>query len=312
MAGILGQQSPISDAGYGKSEGYTAFKQRCLYGVLQSHIAYCGALMDTRSTSGVYSYFDLYGGPGIDNDFSFTGADQFGSPLQAVDTLYSCHVPYAAYVCETNRDRHARLVDSLELFRYVNQSRADTLSSFYYTTTRERCPYDTVSIDMVRGRAVVARAPCETAMPAMVDQALHRAKDGGSLGLIYADPNGIPPLKLLSDMASAMPDVDVLVNFSATALKRNRSSVNGQWDMRELIGVINRTTCFIRQPVGKWQWTMLFFSNRDMPLPRGNRVDFRDVKSDVGRGWFDKANYNTYMRGELRMVNGRSDVATWG
>lgn len=111
-------------------------------------------------------------------------------------------------------------------------------------------------------------------------------------GLIYFDPNGVVDLGFLEQISkdSKMKKIDILFNYNATAFKRSEKAFDKKEDFICLLHKINKRFWYIREPVGKWQWSFLYGCNSEcFKLSKG--LDFYDIDSARGKEILYKLNY---------------------
>ncbi len=114
-------------------------------------------------------------------------------------------------------------------------------------------------------------------------------------GLLYADPTGtLPPFELLGQMSQRYHRLDILINCSATNIKRERKSP--KTDLKETLtdglDKIDKQTWIVRSPVGKHQWTFLVGSNW-MNFPEWKKQGFHRIESPIGQEILRNLNYTT-------------------
>lgn len=114
-------------------------------------------------------------------------------------------------------------------------------------------------------------------------------------GLVYLDENGIPDLDFISELTKNenLKKIDVLFNYPATAKKRNDGVQRKKKDVVDFITMhqkINKTKWFVREPVGKWQWSFLFGCNTpNFKLTKA--LGFHDIESTKGKEILYRLNY---------------------
>jgi len=90
-----------------------------------------------------------------------------------------------------------------------------------------------------------------------------RSLPDNAFGLVYADPNGIPDIDMLSKVSRIreLDKFDILIRYNATAAKRNEPQTGMR--MLDHLSQINKTHWIIREPRKGdiWQWTFLLELN---------------------------------------------------
>lgn len=132
-----------------------------------------------------------------------------------------------------------------------------------------------------RGTTVVYEADNAMRLPLLI-AAIGKAQP---YGIIYADPNGMPPFELLAEV-SQCPQcrvLDILIHCSATTLKRFRGAFGGK-NLMEHLGAIQKSDWLIRDPegTGKQQWTFLFGTNWP-DYPEYKRIKLHNIKGREGK-----------------------------
>lgn len=111
-------------------------------------------------------------------------------------------------------------------------------------------------------------------------------------GLVYVDPNGITegfPLNALIRMTQIMAGFDIVINYPSTTAKRCKAAFpneSGKYlSVSELIKSFNKKRCFVREPHGANQWTLMLLTNYDrFALSTQMRQHgFRDANSESGK-----------------------------
>ncbi len=90
-----------------------------------------------------------------------------------------------------------------------------------------------------------------------------RGLPDNAFGLVYADPNGIPDIDMLSKVSRILKldKFDILIRYNATATKRNEPQTGMR--MLDHLSQIDKTHWIIREPRAGdiWQWTFLLGLN---------------------------------------------------
>lgn len=132
-------------------------------------------------------------------------------------------------------------------------------------------------IQLAESRARVVSGSCERWLSSL----LRNPPDSTTRGLIYADPcNGEVPVTLLSQVASVLPYVDILLHVSAGQYKRRRparkSFISGHID------VIGKKTVMVTYPETMHQWTFILMTNRNLVASDWSVKGFYSHESVVG------------------------------
>lgn len=110
------------------------------------------------------------------------------------------------------------------------------------------------------------------------------------IGMVLSDPNGTSvPIDALVELSIAVPRLDIAIHWNSVAFKRVRGAFGVDRPTLELaLSQIKKSHWFIREPIGKWQWTMLIGRNCGVSAkPEG----FYDLNSSAGQSIFAKCNY---------------------
>lgn len=120
------------------------------------------------------------------------------------------------------------------------------------------------------------------------------------LGIAYADPSNadlnstIAPLR---SIANAYFKVDLIFNYAAASWKRQRA-LDHYRNVLEFLAEIPKQKWFIRKPIDRFQWTMLFgtnylnFKTKELQYFKTKELQFwYDVRSEEGRRLLEQAAY---------------------
>jgi hypothetical protein len=236
----------------------TEAKERDFTGILEMHTNVCRGIFKRHGTSS-YLYADLYAGPGR---LEFEGRQFDGSPLIAQRILTATGLPYLALHYERDASVAARLGGALW-----------TPSSLLDTPDAERAPVFTES--------------CQEGFRRWLEV---NGKQPGRYGLVYSDPiRDEIPHELLNLTAQYLPKVDLLSYVAATQYKRRRGVDPSRPFLVDHIGAIDKRVALIREPIGRWQWTFVLWSNW-VNLPEWRKRGFYRVDSDRGQEILDLLN----------------------
>jgi hypothetical protein len=243
----------------------TEAKERDFHGVLWTHATMCKSIIGRRSTR-PYLYVDLYAGPG---NLEFRGRQFAGSPLVARDVLAETGMPYLAVHYERDPAVAARLAEAL----WVPTSLLDAV-------TAENAP--------------VYVEPCQAGFPRWLDE---NGRQPDRYGLVYADPiRDEIPHDLLNAAARIMPKVDLLSYVSANQYKRRRGideRLNGANATRPFlldhIQAVKKRVVLIREPLGKWEFTFVLWTDWD-GYPAWEKRGFYRLDSPRGQAVLDRLN----------------------
>lgn len=121
-------------------------------------------------------------------------------------------------------------------------------------------------------------------------------------GLIYADPYGakgangpgLLPMEALSRVP-CLSRVEILINVSATAYKRARRAGAMETYLFADLAPIKRAHRWIREPVGRWQWTMILATNTPR-LTLTRSLGFHRSDTPEGAALIDRLNISAHER----------------
>lgn len=257
------------DAAAGYSDD-TGVKQRDFEYVLRPLLAVARSCMKQSWAHSEFYYLDLNPGPGI------VGGHE-GSPIIFLRTALSLGLPFRAFFFEKDEASVYRLREAAE----------------------RACPPS----ERWRVRVVLGDHGYTVAAKMATDLAELPKK--WVYGLAYADPNGMIdlPLEPMASLAERFPQMDQLVNISATTYKRVRLA--GQHP-RYLLGdlkKIKKSVAMVREPVGRWQWTMVFLTNW-AKAPEYKRAGFWRIDTPEGRDIVDRVNFSKSEREAGRTASG--------
>jgi three-Cys-motif partner protein len=267
---------PVIDS-IGQSD-YTRLKQDILGVFLNVHTKIVKGITERFGwADNQYLYLDLNAGPGVYGDIE-------GSPIVFIKTARRNKLKFRAILTEKEIVHCNSLIDRLDCLSEGN----------IFDIACQMIPYSNVVGSCVgRGDVVVVcNEDNENTIKSM--KTFYSEKDVKSpFGLIYMDPNGCQvrfgELKdLLSQ--SKLSRLDLLINLSASAIKRNRHNDSVKSIMDSISG-IKKKHWLIRKPYGKWQWTFLLGTNW-VNFPELEKIDFVSMDSEKGRQYINKVNYS--------------------
>lgn len=110
-----------------------------------------------------------------------------------------------------------------------------------------------------------------------------------AIGTVLVDPNGCDvPIAELAELNRIAPRLDFIVNWNATAFKRNRMA-NGGVDLETAIKRLGKKHWLIRKPISAHQFALLV--GRNMKVGEHRALGFYDLATDLGRSIFERLNY---------------------
>lgn len=99
-------------------------------------------------------------------------------------------------------------------------------------------------------------------VPAIVD-----GVRGAPFGMLYVDPNGIPPFDMVEGvcLSPTMRRMDVLIRCAATAIKRDYGANDREARLNDHLDRINKKHWIVSRPEpgDAWHWTFCFGLNTD-------------------------------------------------
>jgi len=146
-----------------------------------------------------------------------------------------------------------------------------------------------LTLKKITGNDENVRCECGDQYDIIHDILKRPATERRYLGLLYTDPNGIFNHNLLSMFAGfkEFDRVDILVNCNSTAIKRLGSD---RETLVERLSCIPKKHWLIREPIGRWQWTMLFGCNW-AGYPELKKHKFYKINSNQGKQIFNRLNF---------------------
>lgn len=112
-----------------------------------------------------------------------------------------------------------------------------------------------------------------------------------AMGMILSDPNGAGiPLDPLARLSNKCPKLDLVLNWNSTQFKRNRGAFgDDRPTMRDALDMLNKKHWLIRQPMGRWQWTLLI--GRNERIGEHPALGFYHLESPKGQDIFRRCNF---------------------
>lgn len=112
-----------------------------------------------------------------------------------------------------------------------------------------------------------------------------------AMGMVLSDPNGANiPLDALALLTLTCPRLDVVLNWNSTQFKRNRGVFgDDRPTMKEALDRLDKAHWLIRQPIGRWQWTLLI--GRNIKIGEHPALGFYHLDSPKGQAIFNRCNY---------------------
>lgn len=259
----------------------TEAKERDFHGIMWMHAHICKGI-GTRHRLPPYLYVDLYAGPG---NLEFQGRRFAGSPIIARDILGETGLPHFALHYEEDRDVAARLAEAL----WIPTSLLDTVTA------------DTAPIYVGR---------CQAGFSEWLDR---NGRQPDRYGLVYSDPvSDEIPHELLNQAARLLPRVDLLSYVSANQYKRRRGldeRKNGTDATRPFlldhIQAVAKRVVLVREPIGKWEWTFILWSNW-VDYPAWEKRGFYRLDSERGQRVIERLNLSK------RQSRERNNRPLWG
>jgi len=255
----------ISSIAQGQSAGVTEEKQRGLQSAFAINLGIFQAKHGNRPGA-TYLHVDLNAGCGINEQVQC-----IGSPLAFLSAAHAKEVRrFRAVFCDKNED-HVRSL--LRRPQIKSEERA-------FVVCGDNAAY------------------C-SAVPHIVDMIGERRQY--VIGSVLCDPNGTEiPIAELAALAEECPRMDILINLSATALKRNKHlGVR----VEDIIRWIPKRYWLVRHPIGDWQWTMLIGRNIDLDGHAARGFHKRDTP--IGQSIMERLSYTESERaakfGELQL-----------
>ena len=124
-------------------------------------------------------------------------------------------------------------------------------------------------------------------------------------GMVYSDPNGLPPFELLRSISflPTMKFIDILIHVGATTVKR--LLFKHEMHLSDYLRPFNKKTWLVQDPEGKWQWSFLLGTNWE-GFPKYSKERFYRIESEDGRRIFKKLDMTNEERArgeELRLFD---------
>ena len=115
---------------------------------------------------------------------------------------------------------------------------------------------------------------------------------GWAYGMIYADPNGMPPFDLLAEVSQLeqCKRLDILIYASGTTIKRTRTAHNGS-SLLEYMRQIDKKHWLVRGHQSKFQWTFLLGTNWVNFPEWKSKMDFHSTTSTEGARILEELNW---------------------
>jgi hypothetical protein len=121
-------------------------------------------------------------------------------------------------------------------------------------------------------------------------------RGGIQFGAIYSDPsNAAPPWDVLTVLSAKVPRMDILINLACASYKRQVELPNYVHLDKRILDL--KKYWFVRKPIGKHQWSILFGTNwNDYPGEMVNQ-GFYSTKKEPGLSIFKRLVYTNDERG---------------
>lgn len=269
-------------------------------------------------------YIDLNAGPG------YVGADDWprtrddlcdappgpgwsskGSPLLALRAALELEIPIKMVLCERNPAHCRALKEALidELMDHLLGAAAHETRTCPGCGACDRWAAEAHLDELV----TILEGDHNETVPALLAE--HPEVWAGKrpfFGLIYADPYGkndlpLGPLVALSRVP-CLKRVEILVNVAATAYKRVRGAGLDTARLFEDLAGIDRAHRWIREPLGRWQWTMLLATNTPQ-IQMKRRLGFHRTDADEGRALIARLNTSANERRDPASCDGSAPTA---
>jgi hypothetical protein len=202
-----------------------------------------------------YFHFDLNSGSGINQDVGC-----IGSPLAFLEAarLSECD-NYLAGFCDTNEQALA------ELLKRPGIHQNPSCFCFHGDNS-----------SLIE------------AIPSIISNS---EKPKHAMGMVLSDPNGADiPFDGLEWLSKETPKIDFCLNWNSTQFKRNRGAFGDHRPtMEEAIDRLNKGHWLIRQPMGRWQWTLLI--GRNTKIGEHPALGFYHLDSSKGQEIFRRCNF---------------------
>jgi len=234
-----------------KHSSYTPAKQMVWRKSITSHMAICKAIWEKYPKWKLsYRIFDLFAGPGIDPD------GQMGSWRIALDIYDNDPI-----------DRFR-----LELYE-CDPVQLDCLKRSIPDQHKRKIgvkPYDHRYLDVIYPDRLLSKSV---------------------YGIQYHDPsNADLSISTMKRLHTCYPHVDIMVNLAFATMKRidKAPHANLDYSIDEIMEVKKRW--FIREPMGKHQWSMLMGTDWDTPeaFASWEYVGWAHTASALGIEWLDR------------------------
>lgn len=232
---------------------YTREKLRQFNIILQIHLAITNCVIRKNRFNTNYLYIDCTSGPGR---YSLNdGTEVNGSPLVFLENAKRENIPYRAFFIEEVQAYYLQLTQSISVHPWLNVNT-------YHGTYQD-------FVEMVFTRV-----------------------DDNQLGLIYIDPNnGLPDLEILRHIGQYRPRMELLLNLSATNIKRTREITRIR--LNDLINSTLKKVWLIRGtlPGDSHQWTFLLGSQWNGFASKWESINMYSIDSTKGKERLETLNY---------------------
>jgi three-Cys-motif partner protein len=213
-----------------------------------------------------YHYFEMYAGPGIYTTQYQSLFGDSGSPLIAAGVL---------------RKHRYRM--------YLNDEDPGVVTALATSLAYESVHAQISNMD--------ARAFTDLICDETWRQREYDCTDCKAMGLLFADPNGVPDWQAIIQVANCpqYDRLDLLVNVNATTIKRCHSvhtSAKGHRRLREHLADLGKKYLYVWAPHKSnfWQFALVFATNWDK-FPEFSKSQFYRSDSPEGRAILDKLHY---------------------
>lgn len=236
----------------------TEFKERGLEAAFSINMRVFSGLKAKHAYGGRWRYhhIDLNAGSGINEEVGC-----IGSPLAFIEAAekMGCSDYFAGF-CDTDESALAKLI------------RRDAVK-------------ENPNVFLFNGD----NASLIEAIPSLVSSGRENPKY--AMGMVLSDPNGTDiPLDGLEWLAEEVPRIDLCLNWNSTQFKRNRGAFgDDRPTMKEAIDRLGKKHWLIREPMGRWQWTLLI--GRNTRIGEQPSLGFYHLDSEKGQDIFRRCNF---------------------
>lgn len=235
----------------------TEFKERGLQAAFSINLKVFNGLNARYNNAWNYFHFDLNCGSGVNESVGC-----IGSPLAFLNAAkeLQCESYYAGF-CDIESSHLSSLLKNKEI------------------SSNERC--------------FCFHGDNKSLIESIPNIVMAKEKPSHAMGMILSDPNGSKiPLDALSWISNECPKIDFCLNWNSTQFKRDRGAFGEERpELQDAINMLNKKHWLIREPMGRWQWTLLI--GRNIKIGDHHALGFYNLDSKKGQMIFDKCNYKS-------------------